>query len=354
MATGLYIGSTSPYAGKNMLSLGIGLRLQKEGLRLGYMKPVGAVPGEHEDTMVDEDACFVQEVLGLEQPKDLVNPVLITQDFKMRAFSGQEDNHLERIGKAYKTLSANTDMMLVSGSGHMISGKYCGLDSFKIIQELGLKVVVIDRLNFELNYDVLIAYKEALGDAMLGAVINDIPASFMNEVTSVVQPFLERKGIPVLGILPHDPLMSSICATDLARCLGGRLVTAQEKANGMVESFLIGTMQVENFMTHFRRHSNAAVLVGGDRADVQLVAIEGNCPCIVLTGNLYPNDIILSRAETLGVPIIMVRDDTYSVAKKMEALLTRHKLRDIIKIRQGAQLISANLDFIALRKGLGL
>ena len=46
MATGLYIGSTSPYAGKNMLSLGIGLRLQKEGLRIGYMKPVGAVPGE--------------------------------------------------------------------------------------------------------------------------------------------------------------------------------------------------------------------------------------------------------------------------------------------------------------------
>ena len=113
-------------------------------------------------------------------------------------------------------------------------------------------------------------------------------------------------------------------------------------------------MQVENFMTYFRRNPNSAVIVGGDRADVQLVAIEGNCPCLVLTGNLYPNDIILSRADTLNVPIVMVRQDTYTVAKKMEALLSRHKMRDVMKIRQGAQLISSNLDFAAIREGLGV
>jgi hypothetical protein len=32
----------------------------------------------------------------------------------------------------------------------------------------------------------------------------------------------------------------------------------------------------------------------------------------------------------------------------------RHKLRDEIKIRQGAQLINANLDFAVLREQLGL
>ena len=82
----------------------------------------------------------------------------------------------------------------------------------------------------------------------------------------------------------------------------------------MVENFLIGTMQVENFMTHFRKHKNSAVIVGGDRSDVQLVALEGNCPCLVLTGNLYPNDIILTRSEVLSIPIVVVRDDTFTVA----------------------------------------
>jgi len=87
---------------------------------------------------------------------------------------------------------------------------------------------------------------------------------------------------------------------------------------------------------------------------VQLVALEGDCPCLVLTGNLYPNDIILTRSEVLETPIIMVREDTYSVAKKMETILSRHKLRDAIKIRQGADLVAKRLDFAAIRQGLGI
>ena len=176
----------------------------------------------------------------------------------------------------------------------------------------------------------------------------------MTEIENVIRPYLERNGIPVLGIIPTDPLMGSIRAHELAEGLGGRLVAAQGRADGMVENFLIGTMQVENFMTYFRRNPHSAVIVGGDRADVQLVAIEGNCPCLVLTGNLFPNDIILSRADALNIPIVMVREDTYTVARKMESLLNRHKMRDVIKVRQGSQLVSNNLNFAAIRKGLGV
>jgi hypothetical protein len=74
----------------------------------------------------------------------------------------------------------------------------------------------------------------------------------------------------------------------------------------------------------------------------------------VLTGNLYPNDIILTRSEVLEIPIIIVRDDTYTVAKKMESILSRHKLRDVIKIRQGAQLVSSNIDYEYVKGKLGL
>jgi BioD-like phosphotransacetylase family protein len=196
--------------------------------------------------------------------------------------------------------------------------------------------------------------KEQLGEHFLGAVLNDVPFSFIAEIQSVICPLLERNGVPVLGIIPRDPLMGSIRAHELAEGLGGRLVAAQGRADGMVENFLIGTMQVENFMNYFRRNPHSAVIVGGDRADVQLVAIEGNCPCLVLTGNLFPNDIILSRADALNIPIVMVREDTYAVARKMETLLNRHKMRDVIKVRQGSQLVSNNLNFAAIRAGIGV
>ena len=351
---GIYVGATSGYSGKNMMAMGIGLKLQKEGYRVGYMKPVGALPQEKDGVLGDADAFFVQDILGLSEDPTLVTPVVVTQDFKMKAFTGKCEDLMPRIKAAYEELGKDKDVMIVAGSGSMYSGKYCGLDGVSVVKSLGIKAVVIDRYVKELNYDYLIAIKERLGDQLLGVLLNDIPPSFKEELDSLLHPFLETKGIKVLGKIPSDPLMGAIKVADLADRLGGKIITAQDKCERVVENFLIGTMQVENFMTHFRKSKKSAIIVGGDRSDVQLVALEGQCQCLVLTGNLYPNDIIMTRAEVLEVPIVVVRDDTFTVAKKMEAILSRHKLRDVIKIQHGSQLVSSIIDFQFMKESLGI
>lgn len=354
MAAGIYVGSTSGYSGKNMVIMGLGLRLQKDGYNVGYMKPVGAMPHERDGVVGDEDAFFVQDVLGVEEPAQQVTPVLVTQDFKVRAFSGQCEDYMPSIVSSYNEISSRHDVTIVAGSGSMYSGRYCNVDGIRVVRELGLKAIIIDRMHKELNYDYLVVLKDTLGDNLAGVILNDIPANCMSEVDGLIKPFLERNGVRVVGVIPKDPLMGAIKVGDLAERLGGKVISAQSKSDKVVENFLIGTMQVENFMTHFRKNKNSAVIVGGDRADVQLVALEGNCPCLVLTGNLYPNDIILTRSEVLNIPIVVVRDDTYTVAKKMEAILSRHKLRDVIKIRQGAQLVSSSIDFEYVKEMAGL
>lgn len=353
MPKGLYIGSTTPNAGKNLLTVGIGQHLAKGGINYGFMRPVGDTPAKA-GCCLDDDARFACEVLAIDDPVELISPVCVTQDFKMMAFSGKGKDQMPQIKSAYEKLIQNRDTILLSGSGSYLSNKFCELDSLRIIKELGLKAVFVDRVSHEADYNSLLFIKEILGDFMLGAVLNDVPKSFVPEVETVIKPFLERKGIKVLGCIQSDPLMKSIRASDLVDHLDGKLITAQNEAVRMVENFLIGTMQVENFMTYFRRNPNSAVIVGGDRADVQLVAIEGEAPCIILTGNLYPNEIILSRAETLKVPIIMVRGDTYYVAHKMENLLARYKMRDIKKVRQASQLVESALDFRYIYNALGL
>lgn len=351
---GMYIGATSGYSGKNMVAMGIGLRLQKEGYRVGYMKPVGAQPQEKDGQLGDSDAFFVQDILGLSEDPALVTPVVVDHDFKMKAFTGKCEDLMPRIQAAYEKLGRDKDVMIVAGSGSMYSGKYCNVDGVSVIKALGIKSIIIDRYVKELNYDYLMAMKEALGDQLVGVLLNDIPPSFRDELDSLLQPFLENRGIKVLGKIPTDPLMGAIKVADLADRLGGKIVTAQDKSGRVVENFLIGTMQVENFMTHFRKSKKSAIIVGGDRSDVQLVALEGQCQCLVLTGNLYPNDIIMTRAEVLEVPIVVVRDDTFSVAKKMEAILSRHKLRDVVKIQHGSQLVSSIMDFGYLKEALGI
>ncbi|WP_462325031.1 phosphotransacetylase family protein [Desulfoplanes sp.] len=352
---GLYIGSTSGYAGKNMIALSLGMKFQKEGLKVGYMKPVGAVPGKAGDKVGDEDAFFLQEVLGLDEDPGLVTPLVITHDFKAKALAGKCDTPINKIKEAYEKLSSGTDIMVMGGSGSFLhSGKYCGVDGPTLTKLLGLKTILIDRFSKDINYDYLLSVKEQLGDSLLGIIFNDIPVHVMDEVQNVIKPFLENNGINVLGIIPPDSIMKGITIRDLSNRLGGKIISVSSKSDKIVENFLIGTMQVENFMTHFKKHKKAAIIVGGDRSDVQLVALEGGAPCLILTGNLYPNDIILTRSEVLGVPIIVVRDDTYTVAKKMENIQVSHKLRDIVKINQATQIINSNVDFQAIKEALGV
>lgn len=351
---GIYVGATSGYSGKNMIAMGLGLKLMKEGYSVGYMKPVGALPLEKNGVLGDADAFFVQDILGLHADPTLVTPVVVDQDFKMKAFAGRCEDLMPRIKSAYTELSKDKDVMIVAGSGSMYSGKYCNVDGISVVKALGVKGIIIDRYVKELNYDYLMAMKELLGDQLIGVLLNDIPAAFKEELDTLLHPFLESKGIKVLGKIPSDPLMGAIKVADLADRLGGKVITAQDKSDRVVENFLIGTMQVENFMTHFRKSRKSAIIVGGDRSDVQLVALEGQCQCLVLTGNLYPNDIIMTRAEVLEVPIVVVRDDTFTVAKKMETILSRHKLRDVIKIQHGSQLVSSIIDFQYLKTALGL
>lgn len=352
---GLYIGSTSSYAGKNMIALALGMNFQKQGLQIGYMKPVGAIPATTENILGDEDAFFLQEVLGLEEDPAQVTPVVITHDFKIKALSGKCESPLPKIKAAYAQLAQGKDMMIVGGSGSFLhSGKYCGVDGLTIVKELGLSTILVDRYSKDINYDYLMCAKEELGDSLIGVLFNDVPAEARDEITTIIAPFLENNGVKVLGVIPPDPIMQSITIQDLSDRLGGKIISVSSNADRIVESFLIGTMQVDNFMTHFKKHPKAAIIVGGDRSDVQLVALEGGAPCLVLTGNLYPNDIILSRSEVLGVPIIIVRDDTYTVANKMEKILKSHKLRDIVKINQATHIINTSVDVPRLKSALGI
>ncbi len=352
---GLYIGSTAGFSGKNLITLALGKKFQDEGLKIGYMKPVGAVPKEIDGTMVDEDAYKTAQFFNLSPDLSKLTQVLVSQDFKMKAYSGECLLYKNDIQTAYQDMSKDKDLMLVGGSGSFLyTGKYCQLDGYSISRLLGSKVVLIDRYRRELNYDYLIAAKEMLGDDLVGAILNDVPDYFMQETQDFVVPMLENRQVKVLGIIPHDDVLKAITIGDLASQLGGKIISMHAKADQIVQNFLIGTMQIENFMTHFHKNKNVAVIVGGDRSDLQLVALEGSCPCLILTGNIYPNDIILTRSEVLGIPIIVAREDTFTVAQKMENILNRTKLRENVKIEQGCRLVNENLDYGHLFKELGI
>ncbi len=359
-APGLYIMSTAPYAGKNAICAGLEAKFRQNGFNAGYFRPVGNFAIEKDGNACDEEAVFMLEALGIGDRPDMVCPVLATQDFKMGVLTGDSCCRPEDLPRTvknfYDELNAKHDLMLIRGGDNFMANLYCRLDDVSLAHALGpeIKVAAIDRIEREVNYDALLHLKNTLGDKLAGVILNMVHPGFMSEVDTLARPFLKRNGIPLLGVIPHDRLLGSVRAFYLAESLGGKIISASGRNDRMVENFLIGTMQAENFVSYFRRAPKAAVIVGGDRADIQLIAIEGDCSCLVLTGNILPNELLLARAEARNVPVIMVREDTYATAGKVEAILKRGRLRDKAKLPRCAELASEHIDFAALRACLGL
>ena len=100
--------------------------------------------------------------------------------------------------------------------------------------------------------------------------------------------------------------------------------------------------------------ASKGIITGGDRPDIQLAALETDTRCLILTGNLYPNDIIIARAEERNVPIMVVPRDTLTVVQQVEDIMGTLRIRDERKTNRAIELVNAELDFPILYKCLGL
>lgn len=350
----LYVGSTAGYSGKSLVSMGLGHKFKKDGFRVGYFKPVGILPVKVDNILTDNDAWRIYRALELKDPISEICPVVLTQELAVKGYLKDIKGLLGRIVKSHQRLSEDKDIMIVGGYGSIYTGSVLGAQGLNVIRRLKAKVVIVVKYEGEYIVDYILQAKKDLNDKFIGVILNKVTPEYKQGAKDYVVPFLKRKGVDILGIIPHDSIVGSITIEELNDMLGGKILCCHDKLNNLVEHFLIGAMQVDRATEYFKRIRNNAVIVGGDRADIQLSAIESGTVCLILTGELYPSEIIISRAEQRDIPILVVREDTYSVAKKLEKLSVRLRLRDKAKVARGMDLVMENVDFPLLYKKLGI
>ena len=350
----LYVGSTKGYAGKNLTVMGIGQRFLKDGLQVGYFKPFGRLPVKVEGVLTDKDAWFIHRALMLKDPVETLCPVVLTHDMTVEGCRGECSGLDTKILEAFDVVSKGKDVVLIGGAGTLESGKFLNISGFDLVKTLKATVLLVDSYEREFYLDGVLDAAERLGEQLLGVILNRIEAGYVENIEDLIIPFLERKGIPVFGILPHDAVLGSVVIEDVVEALAGDVLCCRNKLDGLIQHFLIGGMQVDRALEYIRKTRNNAVIVGGDRADIQLAAIEATTQCLILTGNLYPNEIVVSKAEMRGVPIVVVRDDTYSVAKKVEELSGKLRLREKEKVDCGIRLIEEKVNFERLYESLSI
>ena len=334
--------------------MGLGHKLKKDGLSVGYMKPVGILPIKVDDILTDNDAWRIYRALELKDPVPDICPVVLTQELAVKSYLKDVKGLLGKIVNSFNRLSKDKDVMLIGGYGSIYTGSYLGVQGLQVIKRLQSKVVIVVKYEGEYIVDYVLQAKKDLKEKFLGVILNKVTEEHKQSADEYAVPFLKRKGVDILGVIPHDPTVGSITVEELTEMLGGKVLCCHDQMGNLVEHFLIGAMQADKAIEYFKKTRRNAVIVGGDRVDIQLSAIESGSVCLILTGELYPSEIILSRAEQKNVPMIVVREDTFSIAKKLEKLSVRLRLRDTAKVERGMSLVADNVDFSMLYKKLGI
>ncbi len=344
----ILITSTAPYSGKSGLSLALISILAARGLNVGYFKPYGAMPVTVDGVLTDQDALYINKTLARPAPLEAVCPVVRTQALIESVLSHKEGDVVAAVRQAYEVCSAERDVVVIEGPSDPFQASALGLAAPDLAMMLDARVLLVDRLSGNDLPDASVCESRRLGDQLRGVIFNWVHESQADFIAGRVVPYLKSRGIPILGLIPQDTTLSSATVREIVEALNGTVLSADDRLDEPVETFMVGAMGQDKALRFFRRKARKAVITGGDRADVQLAALETNTRCIILTGNLPPSSLVLSRAEELGVPVIMVDTDTLTAVEKMERLMGNTRLHDATKAAKIREMFEHSVDMDAL------
>jgi BioD-like phosphotransacetylase family protein len=177
----LYITSVRTFSGKTALSLGLGLRMQAAGLKVGYLKPMSTQPYEAGGRVLDSDADFVRRTLGLETHPWELSPVIVTTDLLHQVMDGSlKRDLLADVEQAYRQAGENNDVVIVEGGATMREGYAVGLNTLNLVEHLDVPAISVinhveDCVDGLCLMDDALAAQRRLGDHLLGVVLNEVP-----------------------------------------------------------------------------------------------------------------------------------------------------------------------------------
>ena len=348
----LLIGSTQAFSGKSTITLGLAHNLQGQGMSIAYGKPLGSCLTTT-SISTDPDVQFIANSLKLLQ--NSVQPTLLMLDNSIieKRLLGEEKTDYQKSLAQYLQVERE-GLVILEGPNNLDEGSLFELSLPQVAKILNSAVILVTRPNSRSYIDSLLSAKQQLGSFLVGVVINDVPIEEQETMTTLVKPFLEARNISVLGILPRSNLLHSVTVEELVKQLKAQVLCRADRLDLMVESLTIGAMNVVSAIKYFRKATNMAVVTGGDRTDIQLAALETSTHCLILTGQLPPDELVLSRAEDAEVPVLSVEYETLSTVEIINRTFGSVRLHEPIKVEFVKKLMAQHFDFERLLGNLQL
>ncbi|MBE3071227.1 MAG: AAA family ATPase [Planctomycetes bacterium] len=359
----LYVSATKQDTGKTTHVIGLFQAFRDLGYNVGYMKPVGQRYVRYEGQNIDEDAVLARITFNLTDPPADMSSIAIERGFTANYIFHRDPKPLEnRIMGAFNRLRRAHDLMVVEGTGHAGVGSCFDLSNARVAQIFGGAVIIITEGGIGRAIDEIALslhlFREH-GVTVLGAILNKTLPEKLDKVRTAVAQGLENLGTRLLGVVPYRPQLLYPRMEQIATEVRGQVLCCDEALPNVIENIVVAAMAPQHVAPYLRERTLA--IAPGDRIDGALVSVLTGATAgdaappvcgLVLTGGFEPDPQVLDALKASGVPVVLCKEDTYSVAARLKTMRFKIRVEDTDKIADAKRLVRESIDVEALAEQL--
>jgi BioD-like phosphotransacetylase family protein len=358
----LYITATNRTAGKTAVVLGLMLALEKRTPRLGFIKPLGKRDMSAQGIGLDEDSLLIEKACRVHCSITDMSPVTIDREFSEEFFRAEARKPLmARVLAAFERIAAEKDAVVIEGTGHACLGSVYGLSNAEVAKALGAKVVITSSGGVGQPIDEIAlnaSFFQKHGVEVAGAIVNKALPREVELLETFGRTALERLGVRLLGVIPHDPLFETKTVLQVFEGAKAQLLNGDARLSTRVGTVLVGAMMPANAIEHFE--DDALLITAGDRSDLVLAAVasklitrEGRgLSGLLLTRGFRPPESIMRLVKQTDLPVATVGEKTYETASRVIGLEPKIAPTDKAKHERARALVEEHVDVGALYAAL--
>jgi len=349
----IYVAASSQHVGKTTSTLGLVSSYLHRSINVGYCKPVGQK--FLRDIFVDKDTLLFADLINFDIKPEIHSPVVLPSKTVTSLIRNPEENDFEkRILKAKEILNGTHDLTIYEGTGHPGVGSVAGLSNARVAKLLNAGVIMIVEGGIGSTIDMLHLCTSLFREEnvpLIGVIINKVRTDKIDKVREYLSMWLEREGIPLLGIMPYDERLAYPLMSTVAKSIKAQVELHEDKLDNRVENMLAGSLvdvkELKTFQNLLLIASSRTIdrAIKKVRSFSELKGVkESPLSGVIVTGVGDIDNESLAYIKDNELPLLRSNLDTYGAVLKISRIEVKINRHTPWKVNRAIDLITSNVD----------
>ncbi|MFK4769750.1 phosphate acetyltransferase [Rhizobium sp. ZW T2_16] len=359
----IFLAAAAQDVGLTSLSLGLVRALQRDGMKVAFVKPIAQPRSESrvQKKGIDTSSHFARTLCMTNSPEPIPFEKAEEQIRK-----GDLAALLEDVATMTEALRADHDVVVVEGLIPLASAQIALRLNVEIVRSLGADVIpVLSGVDYEPKFiaeTVALIHRQYAREGnspLLGLMINKMKvAADREKLKEALAPF-GLASSTILGAIPYEPNLNTPRLSDLVSSLDLSVVQGSKLDAVRVREIVVGARSVEKMIDRLRPET--LVVMPGDRSDIALASALAHSRGVPLAGLLLtcgaplatPVADLMASVGSNILPILSTPDDTYATASRLAHLSYHVSQDDSQHMEKVIDFVAEHIDTTSLRDRIG-